>query len=398
MTAYLGIFATHPIQYQVQLWRMLAARDDLRVRVYYASDSSVKGQIDPDFNRPVKWDIPLLEGYESVFMRNVAKNPGPTTGFWGMNCPDIPNIMRDEGFDAILTHGYNKWFHWQVLRGSWRSRIPVMLRGDSREGAGIRKSGIFEASRERALRWLYRRVAIGLAVGTYMRRHFARLGMTDDRIIDCPHCVDDERYERERAEWLPRREEKRRELGIPADGLVLLFCGKLIHRKNPRMLADALRAVRNVDRVWLLVAGDGPLMEESSAQFKDVLGDRAHMLGFVNQLDLAQYYTVSDVHVLPSRRETWGLVVNEAMIFDMPSIVTDRVGCREDLVPEGEAGYVVPNEDPAALAAAIQKYVNDPALAARHGAAARKRVAQFSSQAAVDGIVEGVRRAASLRG
>ncbi|MCB9853115.1 MAG: glycosyltransferase family 4 protein [Phycisphaerales bacterium] len=396
MTPYLGIFTTHPIQYQVQLYRMLSERDDIRVRVYYASDSSLKGEVVPDFNCEIKWDVPLLDGYESIFMKNVAKNPGPTTGFWGMNCPDIPEIMRSEKFDAILTHGYNKWFHLQVLRGAWRCRIPVMMRGDSREGANVRKSGVFEAARDLALRTLYRRVAIGLSVGTYMRRHFARLGMSDRQIVDCPHCVDDQRFEREREAWLPRRASRRAELGIPEDALVLLFSGSLIPRKNPCLLADALGAIPSLDNVWLLMVGDGPLMEEASRRLKAVLGERVVMLGFVNQLDLAQYYTISDVHVFPSRHETWGLVVNEAMIFDMPSIVTDRVGCREDLVIPDKTGYIVPNEDSAALAAAIKRYVDDPSLAARQGLAARELVRRFSSQAAVDGIVEGVRRAAGL--
>lgn len=393
MTAYLGIFATHPIQYYVQLYRILEARDDIRVRVYFASDSSVKGEVDPRFNRTVKWDIPLLDGYSSEFMRNVAKRPGSTTGFWGMNCPEVSEILRREKFDAILTQGYYKWFQWQLLRSAWRNRIPVMMRGDCREGSGVRRSWLHETLRDIALRRLYRRVTIGLAVGSYMRRHFTRLGMPTDRIVDSPHCVDDQRYEHEREDWMPKRAEVRAQMGIPGDAVVLFFCGKLVSGKRPALLAEALRAVRSRDRVWLLVAGDGPLHDEAKADFESALGERARMLGFVNQLELSKYYTIADVHVMPSRLETWGLVVNEAMIFDMPSIVTDHVGCREDLVIPGKTGEIVPTDDARAFAAAIQRYVDEPGLAARQGAEARELVKRFSSKAAVEGIVEGVRRA-----
>ena len=71
MNTRLAVFATHPIQYQVPIWRALAATPWLDVVVYYFSDHSVRGGLDEGFGVPVAWDIPLLDGYKSVF---IARN------------------------------------------------------------------------------------------------------------------------------------------------------------------------------------------------------------------------------------------------------------------------------------------------------------------------------------
>lgn len=66
-----------------------------------------------------------------------------------------------------------------------------------------------------------------------------------------------------------------------------------------------------------------------------------HFVGFKNQTELPQYYAMADVFVLPSGiGETWGLVVNEAMCFSLPIIVSDTVGCGSNLVKNGENGYI----------------------------------------------------------
>lgn len=397
MKHYLGVFATHPIQYHVPLWRKLAARDDVRIHVYYASDDSVRGAVDRDFGVPVAWDVPLLEGYPYTFLRNVSRKPSVAGGFWGVNCPEVRRIIARERFDAVLAHGYANYFAWQVFGAAWRRGVVSMIRGDTREGAGIGRQRYFEMARSAVLRQLYRRVTVGLAVGEYMRRHFAKHGMAPERIVDCPHCVDTDLFETARAELLPQREVIRAELGIPSDAVVLLFTGKLIPRKQPLLLAAGLEAMRHKDRVWLLVAGDGELREQAEAASRRALGDRVTFLGFVNQTQLPRCYVASDVFVMASLKETWGLVVNEAMTMGLPVVLSDRIGCREDLLLEGRTGLSFPHDDPRALAACLDQLVSDAELRKRMGQQAREHIGRYSSNAAVEGIVAGIRAGLAWR-
>jgi len=84
-----------------------------------------------------------------------------------------------------------------------------------------------------------------------------------------------------------------------------------------------------------------------------------HFVGFKNQTELPQYYAISDIFVLPSGLgETWGLVVNEAMCFSLPIIVSDIVGCGPDLVKHGENGYIFKTGNIEELAKYLQELIN----------------------------------------
>ena len=77
--------------------------------------------------------------------------------------------------------------------------------------------------------------------------------------------------------------------------------------------------------------------------------------GFQNRVEIPKVYTVADGLVLPSFNETWGIVVNEAMCFSLPLIVSDQVGSTMDMLKEGYNGFLFPSGDAGALAESILK-------------------------------------------
>ena len=83
------------------------------------------------------------------------------------------------------------------------------------------------------------------------------------------------------------------------------------------------------------------------------------MVGFKNQLEISKYYAMSDIIVLPSDGETWGLVVNEAMNFRLPVIASDLVGCGSDLVKHGENGYIFKTGNIEELAKYLEELIMD---------------------------------------
>jgi glycosyltransferase involved in cell wall biosynthesis len=186
-----------------------------------------------------------------------------------------------------------------------------------------------------------------------------------------------------------RRAEIRRELGFGEDQFVFIFCGKLIPIKNPLIIAEAFRLLGDVGGVslGLLVMGDGLLRR----QFESAMGAspeiKVRFTGFQNQSKLGLFYSAADCLVLPSWSETWGLVVNEALQFGIPAIVSDRVGCGRDLVIPGETGYVFPAGDAAALADCMSRAINLMRL--RGDAverACRRKAGEYSVEQAVAGI------------
>ena len=151
------------------------------------------------------------------------------------------------------------------------------------------------------------------------------------RLFPARHCVDNRAFRSRAAALVRKRSPVRAAFGISDDAPVVLFCGKLIDKKQPLLLLDAFRACAGSGRAGSSWPGTDRFAGRSTRRRGEIPGVR--MAGFLNQSELPSAYAAADMFVLPSaRHETWGLVVNEAMNFALPMVVSDRVGCGADLV------------------------------------------------------------------
>jgi glycosyltransferase involved in cell wall biosynthesis len=161
----------------------------------------------------------------------------------------------------------------------------------------------------------------------------------------------------------------RRELGIGEDARVIGVISRFRHEKGLDVLLRAIRSLHDLNGVHLFLAGTGP--EEAALR---ALAAQApmpvHFLG--HRDDLEVWYAVSDVIVIPSRRESFSRAALEAMAAGRPLVAT-RVGGLVDAIVDGETGLLVPHADDAAVAAALRTILVDRELAARMSAAARDR-------------------------
>ena len=102
-------------------------------------------------------------------------------------------------------------------------------------------------------------------------------------------------------------------------------------------------------------------------------------MGFKNQTELPEYYAMADIFVLPSGvGETWGLVVNEAMCFSLPVILSDIVGCGTDLVYSGENGYIFSTGNVHALTECLNLLCADSVKIKKFGEKSRKRIGVYN--------------------
>ena len=119
--------------------------------------------------------------------------------------------------------------------------------------------------------------------------------------------------------------------------------------------------------------------------------------GFANQTDLPRYYALSDIFVLPSRRDNWGLVVNEAMNFELPIITSDAVGSSYDLVKPGENGFVFPTGDVTTLSLLLDRLIADEPLRKKMGKRSGEIIKRFNFEEAVSGVLSALNYLASRR-
>lgn len=373
----IGFLVSHPIQYYAPIFRELAQRCDLTV--FFAHRQDAAGQGKAGYGVAFDWDVDLLSGYESRFLRNVARVPSTQT-FAGCNTPEIAEEISAGRFDAFVVPGWSLRSYWQAVRACRRARVPVMVRGDSqlagqRGGAVGRVKGV-------VFPHMLKQFDACLYVGQRNREYLEHYGVSAKRLFFSPHCVDNGAFGR--ASAAARGVGGR---GPSGSRRRVLFVGRLVDSKRPMDVVQAVvRLVSEGQPVDLVIAGAGELqgrMEEAAR----TAGVDAKFLGFVNQSQLPGVYASSDVIVLPSiATETWGLVVNEAMACGVPAVVSDAVGCGPDLILPGATGAVAPLGDVPALATSIASVLAlDPSLTRR---ALAERMEIYSPARAADGVLE----------
>lgn len=343
----LAVMATHPIQYYGPWFAHLAKHMDLHA--YYAHRQTPEGQAAAGFSTAFEWDLPLLEGYESTFLENVARRPG-VHSFWGCNTPEIDYRLRRGGYDALLMFGWNKLTFLQGWRAAMRARMPVLVRLDNQLGS--RRSLLKRAAKRPLYSLVLPHAAAYLSPGERSDAYLRHYDVPDRRIHRLPHMIDVERFAQGAydARQSGAATRLRKQHGVAADETVFLFVGKLIEKKRPILLLEALSRLGALANVSIWMIGDGPLELEVDARI--AAGNlKVRRLGFVNQTQLPAYYAAANCLVLPSDAdETWGLVVNEAQACGLPAIVSEEAGCAPELIEEDVTGWILRRPDAEALA------------------------------------------------
>ncbi|HTI11052.1 MAG TPA: glycosyltransferase family 4 protein [Puia sp.] len=380
----LAIVTSHPIQYNAPWFKLLADSGKVRPKVFYTWGESGQGRkYDPDFRREIEWNIPLLEGYEYTFVKNIAKVPG-SHHFKGLINPTLNDEIMEWGPDAVLVYGWNFHSHLRCMRFFHR-KVPVLFRGDSNlldEQPGVKKE-----IRRLFLKWVYRHVDYALYVGSNNRKYYLIHGLREDQLVYAPHAIDNERFAEPDDDYCREAKEWREELGISDEDLVVLFSGKFESKKDPFFLIELAKRVSD-PRLKIIFTGNGILenLLKEAAQ-NDA---RIKFLEFQNQLKMPVVYRLSDIFMLPSRGpgETWGLGANEAMASGCVIMLSDKVGGAIDLIQEGKNGIIFRAGDLKKCKALLEKMLDNREELIKMKKISRELVRSWSYQRIVTAIGE----------
>ena len=372
----IAIVETHPIQYFTPYYRALAAVPDIVLKVFFCSRKGAETYYDPDFRTHVKWDIPLLDGYDFEFLESRSRGDSKSARlltypllqkapfrFWTDDNPKIGESLTAFAPNVVEIGGYAHRTMWRTLRWCNRSGVRVILYSDS--NAKAKKSWWKAAAKELVVKRVYRHLDGALASGDNNRAYHLRYGLAPERIFSRPMPVDCRQIRSLAGDLKTSRTEVRTQHGIPDDAFVVTFAGKLSFKKCPtHMLAAILRCSQQGLNVWGLLVGAGELKAELEAfiaryQMKNVV-----LAGFVNQREIPRYYAASDIVTLMSSYEPKGQTVPEAGSVGCPAILSDRIGCigPNDCARPGENAMVYPWGDINAFADCITRLCRDQQL------------------------------------
>lgn len=368
MTRFLYL-VSHPIQYQAPLLRRIAAEPGIDLRVVFGDLSSAQAHHEPDFGLDVAWDVPLLDGYESTALSDTH--------------------LRQEisQTDVLWVHGWQYPWQRQAIVFAKQYGVPVLMRGENWFGAMPDAWGPAGLLKRFWRRYVFGLCAGFLTIGSRNHDYYRAHGIGPERLFPMPYAVDNRSFAERAAASHAGSETLRAALGLKPGAKVLLFAGKLMARKRPDLLIAAWRQARwQGEAPALVFAGDGALRDGLREQAPE-----ATFAGFRNQSELPALYALADLLVVPSEREPWGLVVNEAMACGTAVIASDQVGAAHDLISP-ETGAMFPAGDATALAAVLADCLP---RAAALGDAASRRIASWDFEADISGLkaaLQAVRR------
>jgi glycosyltransferase involved in cell wall biosynthesis len=281
--------------------------------------------------------------------------------------------------DLVLIAGYDKVEYWVQL-------LTLMLRHKRR--------GVFCDStmpdRSRGpvkhlfKRWFFRRCNIILCYGIRSREYVMRHGVDSKRIvIRCQAAALPKSYDSSSV----LRERRNIDRAQPR----VLYVGRISSEKNIDVAISAIALLKQRNQLWnLRIVGIGPETRRLISLAKSLgVADCVEFVGAVDHEELGGEYLAATCLVLPSWSEPWGLVVNEALSYGCPVVVSDRCGCVPELVVAGATGFAFNPESAPELAEMFLRVSLELSDAENIAQQCIKHISPFSPEAAATMMLDG---------
>lgn len=253
--------------------------------------------------------------------------------------------------------------------GARIARLPVLIK-PSLGGADGEISKIVDSPFARLATGLLRGVDRFAVLDPGIAEELARLGVSRDRLVHVPNGLDLARFNPATCE---ERKQIRARLNLP-EGPTALFVGQIVRRKGVDRLLEVWPQVSaSIKDAWLIFAGEGELSKAVREQSAEP-GSRIIYLGI--RRDIPELMRAANVFVMPSRNESFGNVIVEAMACGLP-VIAGRTGIAGQLAIDSIAGRLVDPERPYEIAYALSEILGSREQAARLGSGGQELAQRF---------------------
>ena len=216
--------------------------------------------------------------------------------------------------------------------------------------------------------------------GTLSENYILSLGISSEKMLVKRNCVDNKVLKDIYEKHLLSRIEQQKLLNLASNNFI--FVGRLIEYKNLFHFLEAFHSAQQKTKEnWgVIILGDGALKANLQQFVKEKQIQKVSFQKGVSWQQVPEYLALSDVLVLPSYSEPWGLVVNEAMACGLPVIVSEKCGCAVDLVKNRENGFTFSPDNSEKLTNILLKFMNKEVDFERMGKVSEQIIAEFSAE------------------
>ncbi|HEX5324992.1 MAG TPA: glycosyltransferase family 4 protein [Capsulimonadaceae bacterium] len=328
------------------------------------------------------WDVqtafPGTDRFDALFSWaryfGVKAEKAPASLLWNMprsrsRIAELARFIRKSDAEIVNIHN-------GVSHASWKDVLAARLAGKRTVTSIHGSRGLDPATEQRQVKAT--RLAATLSESVVVVTEWSRNNLIDCglpakkvKVVPCGLPVPD---------TIPEKAAARAKFGVDDDAFVLTTAARMVPEKGIGDFVEAAGRLSDPkENLQVLAAGIGDHKDEFEARGKQLLGEKARFLGHVE--DVSSLYAATDVFVLATHAENCGLVYREAALHGIPVIGTAVGGNRETIL-DGKTGLIVPPQDVEALAGAMARLRDDPALRRQLGSQARERaMVEFTEKA-----------------
>ncbi len=359
----IAIITNIPTPYRQKQWEHYSKVDNIDITVFYCSNKE----------QDRFWNVKPAFGIKEVFLRGIHLkdlhfNPG------------IFKIINKYDFFIIGGYGYPTVTLLILILNFLRKPWALMIDGISPDQLTNEKwyTNLIK-------RFFIKGAELYFANGTISKLYLKKYKIPGNKIFNQYMTVDINYFIEKEAEGIENRNKIRHKYGINDDSIVIMYAGRIVPNKGINDLIEATNHLNNQKyNICTLIVGDGKIKEELELQTKNSQ-DKVIFTGHIQPSDLYKYYYASDIFILPTHDDPWGLVVNEAMSCGLPAITTNAAGCSLDLIKGN--GYTIKAGEKKELIHAIEQ-LTDFKLRKSYGKKSREIISNWTYEESLKSLNE----------
>jgi len=303
--------------------------------------------------------------------------------------------LRRHRPDIVYLNGYYDPSYWFVMGYCKTHRIRIVLDFESSE---ISRRRIWW---KESLKRIFLGQCDGLVcLGQKAAEYALKLGVNRERIMSTKNVgVDNDALQSIFKRELPLREERKAESGLPRYNF--LYAGRFVERKNLAMLITAFHEARQTSphgNEWgLILSGEGNQKQRLQELVRSLGCEAVHWMDPCEWYEVPIRYTLADVAVLPSTFEPFGFVTNEAMVYSMPVLVSERCGSAHDLVVDGLTGFRFDPHNQSDFTSKLLWFMDHPGQFSQMGRNGKAIIDQWSPDIITEELIQSFQKV-SLHG
>ncbi|MDY6934521.1 MAG: glycosyltransferase [Spirochaetota bacterium] len=361
--------------YRVPLYNVISQDKNIDFLVYFFAEREKFRSWEID-DKEIKFNYEILKGYQLSFF-------GSDLFTYHFNPSIIYKLIKQKP-DIIIGMYSSFADHMGWLYSKFRRKTKNII---------WLSNTVFERSLKRKIFTFVKKIIIKtsdafIAYGTKAKEYGIELGAHEESIFYAFNSIDNDKYFKIKQNL--NKEDIRKKYKL-TNNIIICFCGRLVPLKGVDYLIEAYQILQEKHRdISLAIIGDGPLLNELKSKCINEKIEGVLFFGNRSTEEICEILYASSIFVLPSWREVWGLVLNEAMIFELPIISTDKVGGSYDLIKNGLNGFIVESKSSVAIAEKINIIISNKGLITKMGKESLKLIKHINIENEAMGIINSI--------